>query len=86
MAVTLPEEVHERELGWSKEHWLRHCEGYCVYGPAGELGYVEEVFLSPDAEVEALVVRGAEQVTVPAEFVEDIEPRAERLWIREVPR
>jgi hypothetical protein len=82
MTVKLPEQVTEGDLSWTERYWLRNCEGYQAIGPTGGLGYVDEVRLTPDAEVDELVVRGARPVTIPAELVAQIEPRAERLRIR----
>lgn len=87
MTVMVPERVVERDSCWTKDFCLTHCEGYRVCGPDGTVGYVEEVWLSPEGDVETLLVRGEDyaRFEVPAELVEDIDPAADCLLIAEVP-
>lgn len=86
MTAILPERVRRRTI-WTEAYCLRHCEGYRVCGPDGTVGYVEEVRLTPEGDVETLLVRGRdyEKLEVPAELVEDIDPAADCLLIAEVP-
>ncbi len=73
---------------WTREHWLRHCEGYRVETPAGPLGFVETVFFSEDEEPAAIAVRtGAAEtriVLVSMEAVEQIQPERETVVLRHV--
>jgi hypothetical protein len=70
---------------WSTEYCIRNCEGYRVYDAVGPLGYVEDVRLSQDGQLEALVVRdGGPPVTVWPRQLLDIEPGADAVRIREV--
>ena len=51
--------VEERQQCWSEGYWLQHCTGFRVEGPAGRLGYVDQVLLDPEGSAPvALVVRG----------------------------
>lgn len=66
---------------WTDDYCLRHCEGYSVRGPEGMVGFVEEVWLSPqDDKVESLLVRRTdryETLAVPLELVERVDTGAE---------
>lgn len=70
---------------WTLEHLLRHCEGYRVVSPAGEIGYVESVLVSEEGEPEALAVRVGRRFSqlVPVTFdeVDDVVPDAELIVI-----
>jgi uncharacterized protein CbrC (UPF0167 family) len=73
------------ECPWQTEYWLRHCEGFRVFTPDGEVGFVEAVELKPDGDAAALVVRFGEMFThdviVPVDEVEEFDPVAERITI-----
>ena len=85
MAVIVPERLHRRGI-WTEAYCLRHCEGYRVCGPAGTVGYVEEVWLSPEGDPETLLVRGRhyERLHVPVGLVEEIDTGAECLRVGEL--
>jgi hypothetical protein len=82
----LPEGIHRHGV-WTEDYCLRHCQGYRVCGPDGIVGYVEEVWLSPeDDTVEALLVRRTDDYqtfTVPPELVEGIDAEADCLQVGE---
>ena len=63
---------------WSTDYWLRHCEGFRVTTEDGETGVVDAVDLTPQGDVEALVVRFGREFThsvrVPSTAVEELDP------------
>ncbi len=70
---------------WETEYWLRHCEGFRVFTPDGETGFVDAVELRPDGDAAGLVVRFGETYThdviVSVDEVEELDPVAERITI-----
>ena len=70
---------------WSRDYWLGHCEGFRVEDDARMLGIVEEVIGDEDEPAE-LVVRGglfANRVyRIPVDAVVQVDPRAERIFMR----
>ena len=74
----LPVVVERVRECWSEAYLLRHCTGFRVEGPAGHLGYVEEVLLDPEEDApEALVVRGTSAIVVPLRQIVRLVPGQE---------
>ncbi len=76
--------------GRSREYWLRHCEGFRVDSPAGELGAVAETLPPaspdrPDVLAITLDARRSPLVVVAVDDVEAIFPAERRLRLRTVP-
>lgn len=72
---------------FDRDYWVAHCEGYRVDGPGGRIGFVEEVRANPsDPTAPFLAVRagrlGTRLLVVPADAVEFIVPREQRVWLR----
>ena len=69
---------------FDRDYWLSHCEGFRVDTAHGRLGFVEEV-RGGDIGDAVLAVRtgvlGRRVMLVPADAVDFIVPRAQRLWI-----
>ena len=82
-----PSEAPAARAPFDREYWLGHCEGYRVDGPDGRIGFVEEVRENlSDAAAPFLAVRagrlGTRVLVVPADAVEFIVPRDQRIWLR----
>ena len=60
---------------------LRHCIGFRVEGPAGRLGYVEEVLLDSKDDPEALLVRSKRVIVVPLSQILRLVPGQERVLV-----
>ena len=76
--------------GRSREYWLRHCAGFRVDSPAGELGAVAEALPPaspdlPDALAIMLDSRRSPLVVVAIDEVEAIFPAERRLRLRTRP-
>jgi hypothetical protein len=57
--------VEEGQQCWTEGYWLRHCTGFRVEGPEGQLGYVDQVLVDPERSAPvALVVRGRRTTVV----------------------
>jgi hypothetical protein len=79
-----PEEI------FTREYWLRHCEDFFVETSSGcDVGYVEEVLLTPTGDAAALVVwvdrDDPHRITIPVEDVLALDPELERLEVRAHP-
>ena len=76
---------------WTTEYWLRHCDGYRVWGATGPIGYVETVLSTEDGEPHSLVVRVgssafSQLLTLPVEAVESFDPATERVFVSAIAR
>lgn len=71
---------HVREC-WSEAYLLRHCTGFRVDGPAGHLGYVEEVLLDSEGDPDALLVRGASTIKVSVSRIRHLVPGRELVLV-----
>jgi hypothetical protein len=67
-------------LFWTPDYLLRHCEGYRVGGPGGNLGFVAEV-IETDDSLEFVVESRSGAFRLPADAVECFDPRVQRLTI-----
>ena len=69
-----------------QEHWLAHCEGYCVDSDGERVGLVEEICTVPVGQPDLLVLRagrfGRRRLLVPAEEVVSVVPREARVIVR----
>jgi hypothetical protein len=77
----LPAVVEQVRECWSEAYMLRHCTGFRVEGPAGHLGYVEEVLLDPEGEPEALLVRSASASKIPVSRIRRLVPVRELVLV-----
>jgi hypothetical protein len=78
----LPVVVDQVRECWSEAYVLRHCAGFRVEGPAGHLGYVEEVLLDPEEDApRALLVRGTTTIVVPLSRILRVVPGQERVLV-----
>jgi hypothetical protein len=78
----LPVVVEQVRECWSEAYVLRHCIGFRVEGPAGHLGYVEEVLLDPTNDgLEALLVRGKTTIVIPLSQILRVVPGQERVLV-----
>jgi hypothetical protein len=78
----LPAAVENVRECWSEAYVLRHCTGFRVEGPAGHLGYVEEVLLNSEEDApEALLVRGTSTIVVPLSQILRVVPGQERVLV-----
>lgn len=78
---------HEAESCWTHDYLLRHCEEYRVDLPDRHLGFVEDVFVSPDeSEPIGFLVRGdSGLVFVSVSQIRDFSPRAQRILVDPLP-
>jgi hypothetical protein len=82
-----PPEAPSARVPFDREYWIGHSEGYRVDGPDGRIGFVEEVRDNAgDPAAPFLAVRagrlGTRVLIVPADAVEFIVPREQRIWLR----
>jgi hypothetical protein len=82
-----PQEAPATRAPFDRDYWIGHSEGYRVDGPDGRIGFVEEVRANPaDPESPLLAVRagrlGTRVLVVPADAIEFIVPREQRIWLR----
>ena len=86
---TLPSTVREQASKAPSDYWLKHSEGFQVFGPDGRIGFVALV-LSADEGVDGLVIRtglfSTRSVFVPIHEVGSVVPRRQRLELRTTPR
>jgi hypothetical protein len=86
--VAFPQLEHD-EGCWTRDYWLRHCEGYAVESSKGRIGYVEEILRAEESGDPAeLVVRDGSgersTVVIPIERIREIRPSCERIVVDEV--
>ena len=89
MSLTLTPEAAADEC-WTREYWLRHCEGYRVESLGGRIGHVDSIVVSDADEPVALVVRrgigtGCVTFVIPVEEIRELEPSVERILVDDVP-
>jgi hypothetical protein len=65
---------------WTRDHLLRHSEGYIVDGPSGHLGFVSEV-IETGSSVELVVQTDREELRVPSSAIEAFDPLGERIVV-----
>ena len=87
MSIGTAKNVERGHEAWTRDHWLRHCEGYSVEAPDGQVGYVEKVVLAPgEGAPAAFTVRtgfglGRRLVVLPIEDVREICPSQEKILV-----
>lgn len=86
MPCTTPETEAGTRSCWAIGYWLRHCEGFRVWEPTGQIGYVEALLTTEDDEPHSLIVRVGSSlfsvlVTFPVEAVEGVDPATERVFV-----
>ena len=86
MSLIAVDELERADECWTRDYWLRHCEGYGVESPAGRIGHVDEVVRTGASdEPVALVVRGdRETFVVRVEEIREIRPTVERILVDDV--
>jgi len=76
--------AEENQQCWTEGYWLRHCTGFRVEGPEGQLGYVDDVLVDSEGSAPiALVVRGEYTTVVSVGEIVQFLPMQERVLVAE---